>query len=258
MAESLKMVSWNVNGLRAAAKKGFYQWMQQEDADLICLQEIKAEPDQLPPELQTAAGYHSYFCNGTRKGYSGVALYSKIEPLKVTTQLGTERFDSEGRTLIAEYPEFTLINCYFPNGKASAERLQYKLDFYEAFLDYANRLQAEGRSLIICGDLNTAHQPLDLARPKANQKVSGFLPEERAWLDRLAAAGYRDTFRLFCGEGHHYTWWDLKSRARERNVGWRIDYFWVSADLEPRVREAFIRPDVTGSDHCPIGLKLAF
>lgn len=258
MTKSFKLFSWNVNGLRAVAKKGFCQWMQQEDADLVCLQEIKAEPDQLSSELRNPAGYYSYFCTGMRKGYSGVALYSKTEPLRVTTQLGVERFDTEGRTLIAEYPEFTLINCYFPNGKASAERLQYKLNFYEAFLDYTDGLKAEGRHLVICGDLNTAHQPLDLARPKANEKVSGFLPEERALLDQMAAAGYLDTFRMFCSDGQYYTWWDLKSRARERNVGWRIDYFWVSASLAANVQEASICSEITGSDHCPISLKLVF
>ena len=185
-----------------------------------------------------------------------MAVYSKTEPLNVITQLGDERFDSEGRTIIAEYPKFTLINCYFPNGKASAERLQYKLDFYETFLEYANRLKSTGKSLIICGDVNTAHHPLDLARPKENEKTSGFLPEERAWLDRLTDNGYLDTFRLFNNDGNHYTWWDQKTRARERNVGWRIDYFWVSADLKPNLKQAFIRTEVMGSDHCPIGIEL--
>jgi exodeoxyribonuclease-3 len=258
MSNPLKIISWNVNGLRAAAKKGFLDWLRREDPDIVCLQEIKAESEQLPEELRSIPGYQSYFCSASRKGYSGVAIYSKTEPLSVLTQLGVERFDGEGRTLIAEYPRFTLLNCYFPNGKASAERLQYKLDFYDTFLDYANRLRNTGRSLIICGDVNTAHQPLDLARPKENEKTSGFLPEERAWLDRLVAEGYLDSFRLFHSEGEHYTWWDQKTRARERNVGWRIDYFWISADLRPAIQRGFILPEVTGSDHCPIGIELSF
>lgn len=257
MANSSKIISWNVNGIRAVAKKGFHTWMQEEDADIVCLQETKAEIGQLSAELQEIPGYHSYFCSAARKGYSGVAVYSKVEPVNVIIGLGDERFDSEGRTLILEYPQFTLINCYFPNGKASAERLQYKLDFYEAFLDYTNRLKAEGRSLIFCGDVNTAHQPLDLARPKENEKTSGFLPEERAWLDRLTETGYIDTFRQFQSEGGHYSWWDFKTRARERNTGWRIDYFWISQDLRPCLQNAFIKPEVTGSDHCPIGIELS-
>ena len=256
MANNFKIFSWNVNGLRAVAKKGFHTWLQEENADIVCLQEIKAEVDQLSDEIKSISGYHSYFCSAVKKGYSGVAVYSKTEPLNVITQLGDERFDSEGRTIIAEYPKFTLINCYFPNGKASAERLQYKLDFYETFLEYANRLKSTGKSLIICGDVNTAHHPLDLARPKENEKTSGFLPEERAWLDRLTDNGYLDTFRLFNNDGNHYTWWDQKTRARERNVGWRIDYFWVSADLKPNLKQAFIRTEVMGSDHCPIGIEL--
>lgn len=230
--------------------------MQDEDADIICLQEIKADVDQLSEELKNIPGYYSYFCSAAKKGYSGVAIYSKIKPSNVIKQLGEERFDVEGRTLIAEYPQFTLINCYFPNGKASAERLQYKMDFYEAFLAYANRRKESGQPVIICGDVNTAHRPLDLARPKENEKTSGFLPEERAWLDRLVENGFLDTFRLFNQDGQNYTWWDQKSRARERNVGWRIDYFWISADLKPYLEQAFIRSEVTGSDHCPIGIEV--
>lgn len=256
MAKSMKLVSWNVNGIRAAAKKGFLQWMQEENADIVCLQETKAEIGQLGEELVHIPGFDSYFCSGAKKGYSGVAVYTKIKPVKVSNGFGCERFDGEGRTLVLEYPQFTLINCYFPNGKASAERLQYKLEFYEAFLEYANQIREKGNPLIFCGDLNTAHQPIDLARPKENEKTSGFLPEERAWLDKVAEHGYLDTFRLFETGGGHYTWWDMKTRARERNVGWRIDYFWISPDLRPYLKNAFIKPEVMGSDHCPIGIEL--
>lgn len=258
MADTIRLVSWNVNGIRAVAKKGFLQWMEEENADIVCLQETKADIGQLGEELTHIPGYDSHFCSGIKKGYSGVAVYTKIKPLQVLTGLGCERFDCEGRTLIMEYPQFTLINCYFPNGKASVERLQYKLEFYEAFLEYANRLREDGKPLIFCGDLNTAHRPIDLARPKENEKTSGFLPEERAWLDKVADHGYLDTFRLFENGGGHYTWWDMRTRARERNAGWRIDYFWISPDLRPYLKDAFIKAEVIGSDHCPIGIQLEF
>jgi len=258
MPDLMKLVSWNVNGIRAVAKKGFLQWMHEENADIVCLQETKADVGQLGEELVRIPGYDSYFCSGVKKGYSGVAVYTKIKPVQVLTGLGIEWFDGEGRILILEYSQFTLINCYFPNGKASAERLQYKLEFYEAFLDYINRLTEAGKPLIFCGDVNTAHQPIDLARPKENEKTSGFLPEERAWLDKMGEKGYLDTFRLFEKGGGHYTWWDMRTRARERNAGWRIDYFWISPDLQPHLKNAFIKPEVMGSDHCPIGIELEF
>ena len=170
--------------------------------------------------------------------------------------MGIGRFDSEGRLVGLEYEKGLILNVYFPNGKASAQRLSFKMDFYEAFLDWINGFTKQGKSIVFCGDVNTAHNELDLARPRENEKVSGFLPEERAWIDRLIDAGYIDAFRIFHKEGGHYTWWDVKSRARERNVGWRIDYFFVSRNLEPKVRSAAIHTDVFGSDHCPIGLEI--
>jgi exodeoxyribonuclease-3 len=185
-----------------------------------------------------------------------VAVYTKIKPNNVSSGFGVERFDSEGRTLIVEYDQFTLFNIYYPNGKASKERLQYKMDFYDAFLEYAENLKAQGKHIVVCGDVNTAHKAIDLARPKNNEKVSGFLPQERAWIDKLLEHGYVDTFRMFNQDPENYTWWDLKSRARARNVGWRIDYFFVSDSFKDHVKDAYILSDVMGSDHCPIGIDV--
>jgi len=254
----LKMLSWNVNGLRAVHNKSFLPWFKSEAPDILCLQETKAHPNQLPPELLEVAGYQAYFVSAERKGYSGVALYSRIKPESIKTGLDIERFDLEGRTLIAEYKQFTLFNIYYPNGKASRERLQYKMDYYEAFLGYLLTIKNKKRNIIICGDVNTAHKEIDLARPRENEKVSGFLPEERAWLDRLVEHGFMDTFRLHNDQPGQYTWWDMKSRARERNIGWRIDYFFVSDNLKKNVTEAFIMPEVAGSDHCPVGIEITF
>lgn len=250
----LKLLCWNVNGIRAVYKKGFMNWFMKEDADMVCLQETKASQDQFPEELMQGDSYWKYFSTAQKKGYSGVALFSKITPLKVETGFGIERFDTEGRILIAYYDAFVLYNVYFPNGKQSKERLQYKMDFYDAFVEHAEKTKKKGKSIILCGDVNTAHTEIDLARPKENENVSGFLPEERAWIDSFIAKGYTDTFRLFIKEGGHYSWWDYKTKARERNIGWRIDYFFVSNDLVPKVKDAFIQKDVEGSDHCPVGI----
>ncbi|OPY53639.1 MAG: exonuclease III [Methanosaeta sp. PtaU1.Bin112] len=252
----MRLLSWNVNGLRAIVKKGFLDWMERDLPDVLCLQETKATADQLPAELTRFPGYFSYFCSGDRKGRDGVALFSKIEPLRVDYSLGIEGFDDEHRAIVADYGHFLLFNVYFPNGKASRERLEYKLKFYDHFLEHIARLKAEGRGIVVCGDVNTAHKEIDLARPKANEKISGFLPEERAWMDRLVQEGFVDTFRSLHKEADNYTWWDLKSRARERNVGWRIDYFFVSEELKDAVSSAFILAEVTGSDHCPVGIEL--
>jgi exodeoxyribonuclease-3 len=254
----MKLLCWNVNGIRAIHKKGFLEWVKEADPDILCLQETKAAAEQLPDELRNIPGYHSYFSSSiVKKGYSGVAIYSKTEPLKVLHGYGVPRFDDEGRILIAEYRNFTLINNYYPNGKAGKERLQYKMDFYDTFLAYADRLKAKKKNLIICGDVNTAHKEKDLARPKENSTVSGFLPVEREWIDTFLSHGYADTFRMFNEEGGHYTWWDQVTRARERNVGWRIDYFFVNENFKHTVIDAFILPDVQGSDHCPVGLEIA-
>ena len=252
----MRLISWNVNGIRAADKKGFFNWFKKEKPDILCLQEIKALPEQFPPYLRNTPGYYVYINPGERKGYSGVATYSKIKPKNIKNGFGIEKFDREGRILIAEYPEFMLFNIYFPNGKKNQERLDYKLDFYDTFLAYADNQKAEGKNIVVCGDFNTAHKEIDLARPKENEKTSGFLPIERAWIDTFIDHGYIDTFRYFNKEPGQYTWWDIKTRARERNVGWRIDYFFVNKEFIRHVKKAFIMPEVTGSDHCPIGIEL--
>lgn len=252
----LKLISWNVNGIRAVYKKGFYNWFINNNADIVCLQETKATEEQFPEELLEIPHYHKYFSTAEKKGYSGVALFTRIQPVKVETGFGIQRFDNEGRILIAYYDAFVLYTIYFPNGKASKERLQYKMDFYDAFLEHAENVRNHGHSIIMCGDVNTAHTELDLARPKENETVSGFLPQERAWIDKFISYGYIDAFRLFVKEGGHYSWWDYKTKARERNIGWRIDYFFISDDLKTKVKDAFIQKDVEGSDHCPVGIIL--
>ena len=252
----LKLISWNVNGIRAVYKQGFYQLFVTEKPDILCLQETKASLDQFPQELKNIDGYHVYSAEAQKKGYSGVALHSTVKPKKIETGFGIQRFDNEGRILIAYYDAFVLYNIYFPNGKSSKERLQYKLDFYDAFLEHAEKLRKNGHSIIMCGDVNTAHTELDLARPKENETVSGFLPQERAWIDKFISSGYVDAFRLFVKEGGHYSWWDYKTKARERNIGWRIDYFFISEDLKTKVKDAFIQNNVEGSDHCPVGIVI--
>ncbi len=252
----LKILSWNVNGIRAIHKKGFLDWFAEISPDMLCIQETKARREQLPEELIEVAGYSVYFAEAEKKGYSGVAIYSKMKPKNVSIGFGIAEFDSEGRTIIAEYNGFTLCNIYFPNGKMSPERLRYKMDFYDAFLEHIEDRRDNGENIVVCGDVNTAHKEIDLARPKANEKNSGFLPEERAWIDKLIETGYVDTFRMFNERPENYTWWDYKTRARQRNVGWRIDYFFVNSEFAPNVKSAFILNEVMGSDHCPIGIEI--
>jgi len=255
----MKLISWNVNGLRAVMKKDFEGISREMDADILCVQETKMQPDQVTDEIRSLNGYKSYFFSAERKGYSSVATFTRPEPIKVETGFPDGWNDNEGRVLMTEYPEFMLFNIYFPNGQKDDVRLQYKMDFYEHALKYFERLRGEGKRLIICGDYNTAHYPIDLARPKENEKVSGFLPIEREWMDRLAAHGYLDTYRMFHPDrADMYSWWSFRAGARERNVGWRIDYFFVSPELKENVKDAFILMDVMGSDHCPVGIDVEF
>lgn len=254
--KKIRLISWNVNGLRAVQRKGALNWFWQFRRDIICVQETKAQKEQLDDELIHVDGYKSYFCSAEKKGYSGVAIYSALEPHNVTCGFGNKLFDIEGRVIEAKYDRFTLFNVYFPNGKASKERLQYKMEFYEAFLTVIESRVKKGENVVFCGDVNTAHKEIDLARPRENENVSGFLPEERAWMDILVGRGYLDTFRMFNSQPAQYTWWDMKTRARQRNIGWRIDYFFVNEALGPSVRNAFILPQIDGSDHCPIGIEL--
>ncbi len=253
----MKLYSWNVNGIRAAQKKGFLDWLHCEQPDVLTVQETKAWPDQLDPELRQPEGYHSWWVHAERKGYSGVGLYSKAEPRDVKLGLGIKKFDSEGRTIIADFGDFTLMSTYLPNGKGSEERLRYKMEYKEAFLDYANGLRSEGKPVVFCGDINTAHNEIDLTHPKPNAKYSGFLREERDWMDKVVEQGYIDSYRHLNPEQEGaYSWWSLRSGARAKNVGWRIDYFFISPDLLDKMATAEIHADVMGSDHCPISLTL--
>lgn len=253
----LRLACWNVNGIRAIAKKGFFDWLAKDKADIVALQETKIDKAALSKELSEIKGYTSLWNHAERKGYSGVAIYTREKPLSIEYGMGVGQMDNEGRLLAAEFSDFVLLNVYYPNGKSGAERLKYKLDFYDAFLKYADKLRKKkGKGLVVCGDFNTAHKPIDLARPKENQKISGFLPEERAWMDKFVEHGYLDTFREFNQEPQNYTWWDMLTRARDRNVGWRIDYFFATDDLRKKISGADIQNSVMGSDHCPVTLKL--
>lgn len=254
----MKLYSWNVNGIRAICQKDDWGWFAACNGDIIALQETKAEEEQVPPECREARGYHSYWeSSQVKRGYSGVGVFAKEKPLQVQKGLPDPAWRGEGRLLHLEYPSFHFLNVYFPNGQMNEERLTYKLGYYDAFLEYAEHLR-QSKPIVVCGDFNTAHHPIDLARPKENETTSGFLPIERAWLDKFTAHGYLDTFRLIHGQKpDQYTWWSFRQKARERNVGWRIDYFFVSAELKNAVKNAWIEPEATGSDHCPIGLELA-
>jgi len=252
----IKLLCWNVNGIRAVKNKGFLEWLQKESPDIICLQETKIQPDQLSDDLSQPRGYQTYWNYSEKKGYGGVATFCTREPVNVRSNFEGVSLDLEGRVIITEYKNFTIMNIYFPNGKQGPDRLKYKMDFYDAFLDYTDSLKKKGTRLIACGDFNTAHKEIDIARPQENERISGFLPQERAWMDKFVSHGYVDTFRHFNNEPNQYSWWDLKTRARERNVGWRIDYFFITENLLPALSKAFIMPEVTGSDHCPVGIIL--
>ena len=260
------IISWNVNGLRAVHRKGNLAQVFHMKPDILCVQETKTLPEQLPAELSAPDGYHSYFHFPTqKKGYSGVGIYSQEEPIKVSRDMGIEQFDQEGRLIMAEYEDFTLINVYFPNGGGAPERLRYKLDFYDYFLEFINKLPARlnsrsgghEKNVIFCGDLNVAHEPIDLARPKENETHVGFLPIERAWMDKCISHGWTDVFRHFYpDQAEAYTYWDMKSFARERNVGWRIDYFFCSLEMLKKIKSIEILHNIFGSDHCPVRIML--
>jgi exodeoxyribonuclease-3 len=259
--QAIRIISWNVNGLRAVFKKGFLDSLHQLKADIVCLQETKIQEPQLTHDMQQIPGYRSYWSFSTlKKGYSGVAVYTAIEPVQVQSGIGVSRFDQEGRILEVDYGAFLFYNIYFPNGQMSEERLQYKLDFYEEFFSYLQKHRDKGRSIIITGDFNTAHNEMDLKNPKANQKTSGFLRIERDWIDRIIDEGYVDTFRHFHPDTIKYSWWTYRFNARTRNAGWRIDYFFVTRDLIEQgvITEAFIDNEIYGSDHCPVGIEITW
>ena len=256
----MRIVSWNVNGLRACVKKGFLEFLDASGADVLGIQELRALPEQLPAEARQPAGWHSSFSPAQRKGYSGVALFSRRRPDRVETTLGVEEYDVEGRLQIAHFGRMAIANVYFPKGSGKERdnsRVPYKLGFYQALFERLQKLRRRG-PVFVLGDYNTAHTEIDLARPKTNAKSSGFLPEERAELTRWLAAGWSDTFRRqHPGETGHYTWWRQWGNARADNVGWRIDYVLASPSAQRRLRDAFIWPHVAGSDHCPVGVDVA-
>ena len=253
----MKVISWNTNGLRATLRDNlFFPLLEKEQPDILAIQETKCDPSQLPDNAINIPGYHSYFATSTfKKGYSGVAIYTKEKPIKVE-YLGIPRFDEQGRTLVLYFKDFVFINCYFPNGGGAPEKLKYKLDFYDTFLELAKKISKKS-PLLVCGDVNVAHEEIDLARPKENSKHVGFLPIEREWLDEFIASGFTDVFRHFYPNlKDAYTYWDTFTHARDRNVGWRIDYFIASAKLLPKIKSTKILSDWYGSDHCPISIDL--
>ena len=249
----MKLISWNVNGLRAVQKKGFADWFKKAKPDILCVQESRALPEQVEPDWPKS--YAAHWNPAEKKGYAGVLTLSKPAPLKVTRGIGMTEHDREGRVLTTEYDDFFLVNVYVPNAQRSLARLPYRQEWDRDFLAYLKKLKRR-KPVIFCGDFNVAHTEIDLTHPKANKNTHGFTLEERVGFDAFVAAGFVDTFREFESGGGHYTWWSVAMRARERNVGWRIDYVMVSKNLRPRLKKAFILPEVTGSDHCPVGVEL--
>jgi len=245
--------SWNVNGLRAQEKKGFIPWLLQTNADIVGLQETKSHVEQLSPQLVHPDGYQSYFKSGDKKGYSGVAIYTRLKPLRVIDHFDDPILNSEGRLIGLELDKFFFFTGYFPNGGMGMHRVQHKLDFYNNFEKYIEMLN---KPVFFCGDINTAHNEIDLARPNENRHTSGFMDIERAWLHHIFQKGYIDTFRHFNKEAHQYSWWDMKTRSRDRNIGWRIDYFISSPGTEKYLVEAKIDSQTMGSDHAPISLAI--
>jgi exodeoxyribonuclease-3 len=251
----LNITTWNVNGLRAVLTKGAWDWVRQQNPDVLCLQEIKSRPDQIPEEYLELFNTRTVYWNpAARPGYSGVATFTVTQPLSVEFGLGLEEFDHEGRVIRINFATFTLFNVYFPSGQRGLDRVAYKLNFYSHLLDICDQLHAANEKLVLCGDFNTAHNEIDLRHPKANQKTSGFLPEERAWIDTYLSHGFVDVYRWLYPEKVEYTWWTYLMNARQKNVGWRLDYFLVSESLLDKVDDVVIHTEVLGSDHCPVTL----
>jgi len=250
----MKIISWNVNGIRAVYRKNFFKWMRKTNPDILCLQEIKAQKGQIPEELIKPEGYYSYFNFAERKGYSGAAVYTKKKPLRIEYKLGLKRFDQEGRILRLKYPGFTLINLYFPHGAHDKRNLAYKLKTYNRLINYLKKIQ--DKNIILIGDFNIAHKEIDLARPEDNKNNIMFTLEERRQIDRIIELGFIDTFRKFNKKGENYTWWPYRFNAKERNLGWRLDYVFVSKMIIPKIKKSFILNKVIYSDHCPIGIEL--
>ena len=252
----MRITTWNVNGIRAVVNKDGFDWLDTIQPDVLGLQEIKAKPEQVPQLIREHPEYRSFWHSAGRPGYSGTAVLYKPEPLSIQTGLGEERFDNEGRTIRMEYEDFFLYNIYFPNGGQENQRVPYKLDFYARLLEICDEHHAKGENVILTGDFNTAHNEIDLANPKANQKNTGFLPEERVWIDKYLEHNFVDAYRTLYPEKVEYTWWTFRTFARARNIGWRLDYFLVSSQLMDRVEAVEIHGDIMGSDHCPVSLLL--
>ncbi|MHB8818131.1 MAG: exodeoxyribonuclease III [Bellilinea sp.] len=253
---SLKITTWNVNGYRAVLKKGFDSWIRQDQSDVICLQEVKTRPDQVDEVFRSWDGYDAYWNPAERPGYSGVAVFTRTHPLEIGYGLDDARFDSEGRVIWLRFSDFTLYNIYFPNGQRGMDRVAYKLDFYSRLLEICSERHSRGERVILTGDFNTAHQEIDLANPKQNSHISGFLPEERAWVTRYLENGFIDAFRHLYPDKVQYTWWTYITNARARNVGWRLDYYLVSSAMMSGIKDVEIQDQVMGSDHCPVSIFL--
>lgn len=252
----MKLLSWNVNGIRSVAGKGFLPWMESQKPDVLCLQEVKAQTEQLTEELLNPLGYHGFFHCAKKKGYSGVSTFSRKEPLGVRYGLGVPEIDDEGRVVTVDFKDFSVVNAYFPNSRRDHSRLPEKVAFCKAMLKFLQKERKAGRHVVLCGDFNIAHKEIDLKNPKTNQDNAGFLPEERAWMDAFLKAGYVDTFREFNPGPDHYTWWSYRLGVREKNIGWRIDYFAVNEEFRDRLKLSAHQPLVKGSDHCPLELVL--
>jgi len=250
----LKITTWNVNGFRAVRRKDAFAWLDDEQPDVLCLQEIKVKPEQITEEEQTIKGYSAIWNPAERPGYSGTAVFHKIAPQEIDLGLGINDFDQEGRVIRVRYPDFLLYNIYFPNGGQDNQRVPFKLAFYEALLNICNELHSNNEKIIITGDFNTAHNEIDLANPKANEKNTGFLPEERVWIDKYLDRGFVDIFRNLYPERISYTWWTFRMNARARNIGWRLDYYLVSESLASSIKDVIIHDEIMGSDHCPVTL----
>lgn len=252
----MKIISWNVNGIRACGKKGFLEWFEKEKADIVCLQEIKATPEQLEENFRNPMNYHAVWNPAEKLGYSGTAVFSKKEPIDIQLGIGDKEFDREGRVTIVKFPKFTIVNSYFPNSKRDHSRLPFKLEFCRKFLKKMESLRNNGENLVMCADWNIAHTEIDLKNPKTNKKNAGFLPEERAWMDHFISKGYFDTFRHFHPEEGHYTWWSYRPGVREKNIGWRLDYFMMNEEFKGKLKKSYNQTEVFGSDHCPVVIEL--
>lgn len=253
---SVKIISYNVNGIRAALRKDFLGWLKAENPDIVCLQELKALPEQIDPEVFKELGYHLYWEPAQKKGYSGVAIFTKILPLHVEHGCGNGRYDTEGRVIRADYKNFSVMSVYMPSGTSGDVRQDFKYEWLDFFYEYINKLRVSIPNLIISGDYNIAHELIDIHNPVSNKNSSGFLPEERAWLTKYLESGFIDTFRHFNTEPHHYSWWSYRANARANNKGWRIDYHMATTAMESRLTRASILPEAVHSDHCPILLEI--